>query len=94
MRMVEQEIKNRLIEKMLRNRIVGGKNATIDAVVNMALQSHQQGDGKEAIDEFIANPTGPVERYGGQRDAIRLTSVEDAVEYLKEHDGNVPFGFD
>lgn len=92
--MTDQEIKNRIIEKMLRKRIVGGKNRTIDTVVNMALPSHDQGRGRQLIDEMLADPTGPIERYGGSRDAIRLTSVEKAVEYLKENDGNVPFNFD
>lgn len=92
--MANQEIKNRIIEKMLRKRIVGGKNRTIDSVVNMTLPSHEQGQGRQLIDDMLADPTAPIERYGGTRDAIRLTSVEDAVEYLKANDGNVPFGFD
>lgn len=44
--MSDQEVKNRIVEKMLRKRIVGGTNRTVDAVVNMALPSHQQGRGK------------------------------------------------
>lgn len=92
--MADQEIKNRIIEKMLRKRIVGGKNRTVDAVVNMALPSHDQGRGRQLIDEMLADPTGPIERYGGSRNAIRLTSVAAAVEYLKDNDGNVPFNFD
>lgn len=91
--MGDQELRNRIVEKMLRSRIVGSKNRTIDAVVNMALPSHLQGAGKRAIDEMVAAGK-PIERYGGQRDAIRLTSVEDAVEYLEENGGNVPFGFE
>lgn len=92
--MADQDIRNRLVEKMLRKRIVGGKNRTVDAVVNMALPSHDQGRGKQIIDNMVADPAAPIERYGGQRDAIRLTSVADAVDYLKANGGNVPFGFD
>lgn len=91
--MTDREIRNRIVEKMLRNRIVGGKNRTIDAVVNMALPSHQQGAGKREIAEMIADGK-PIERYGGQRGAIRLTSVKDAIEFLEENGGNVPFGFE
>ena len=91
--MTDQEVRNRIVEKMLRRRIVGGKNRTIDTVVNVALPSHEQGAGKRAVEEMIAAGT-PIERYGGQRDAIRLTSVADAVEYLEENGGNVPFGFE
>lgn len=92
--MSDREICNRIIEKMLRNRIVGGKNRTIDAVVNMSLPSHDQGRGRQLIGEMLSDPGGPIERYGGQRDAIRLRSVEAAVDYLKRNDGNVPFNFD
>lgn len=91
--MSDRAIKNRIIEKMLRKRIVGGKNRTVDAVVNMALPSHDQGRGRQLIDEMVADPTGPIERYGGSRNAIRLTSVKDAVEFLKDNGGNVPFNF-
>jgi len=92
--MSDQDIKNRIVEKMLRKRITGGKNRTIDTVVNMTLPSHQQGRGKQLIENMISDPHAPIERYGGTRDAIRLTSAEDAVDYLKDNDGNVPFGFD
>lgn len=81
------------MEKMLRKRIVGRKNRTIDAVVNVALPPGQQGAGKEVIREMVADGY-PVDRYGGHCQAIRLTSVEDAVTYLQDNDGNVPFGFD
>lgn len=91
--MSDRAIKNRIIEKMLRKRIVGGKNRTVDAVVNMALPSHDQGRGRQLIDEMVADPTGPIERYGGSRNAIRLTSAKDAVEFLKDNGGNVPFNF-
>lgn len=91
--MSDQEVTNRIVEKMLRKRNVGGKHRTVDAVVNMALPSHQQGRGKTLIDELATDPSGPIEPYGGTRDAIRLTSVEDAVDYLEDNDGNVPFGF-
>jgi len=92
--MADQGIKNRIVEKMLRKRITGGKNRTVDAVVNMALPSHDQGRGKQLIDDMVADPLAPIEKYGGARDAIRLTSAEDAVDYLEMNDGNVPFGFD
>lgn len=93
-RMSDRAIRNRIVEKMLRKRIVGSNNRTIDAVVNMALPSSDQGRGKQLIDDMIADPMGPIQRYGGQRQAITLTSVEDAVDFLKSNDGNVPFNFD
>lgn len=91
--MEQREIRNRIVEKMLRKRVVGAKNRTVDSVVNVALPSHAQGEGKQLIREMLADPDGPIERYGGQRNAIRLRSVEAAVAYLEGHGGNVPFGF-
>lgn len=59
------------------------------------LPSHEQGRGKTLIDEMLKDPSSPIEGYGGgARSNIRLVSVERAVEYLKDNDGNVPFGYD
>jgi len=92
--MTDKHIQNRIVEKLLRNRIIGNHKIRVDTAVNRYLPSHEQGRGKELIREMIRDPTGPIEGYGGSRDNIRLTSKEDAVEFLKSNDGNVPFGFD
>jgi len=93
--MEDKEIQNRIVEKMLRKRVTGGKKKQVDTVVNHSLPSHAQGRGKTLIEEMKADSDAPIEAYGGgHRDNIRLTSVKDAVEFLKENDGNVPFGFD
>lgn len=57
------------------------------------LPTHAQGDAENAIRELIRNPP-PVQAYGGQRDAITLTSPQDGVQYLKNNGGDVPFGWD
>ncbi|MDZ7730601.1 MAG: hypothetical protein U5K37_06310 [Natrialbaceae archaeon] len=73
---------------MLRKRITGTHKKQIDTVVAMALPSHDQGRGKTLIDAMIADPTAPIEAYGGgHRENIRLTSPDDAVEYLKSNGG-------
>ncbi|RDI69567.1 hypothetical protein DWB78_18625 [Halopelagius longus] len=79
---------------MLRKRIVGGHNKQIDTIVNMVLPSHEQGRGRQLLEELVTDPDAPIEAYGGQRNAVRLTSISDAVDYLKENGGDVPFGFD
>ena len=93
--MDDQQIRNRIVEKMIRNGpITGGNKVSIDTAVNQYLPSHEQGRGKTLIDEMAADAS-PIERYGGgARENIRLSSVDDAVEYLKANGGNVPFGFD
>lgn len=93
--MSDQEIRNRIVEKLLRNRVVGSHKKRIETVTSNYLPSHQEGRGKEVINDMLTDPGSPIESYGGgHRKNIRLKSVEDAVEYLKENDGNVPFGFD
>ena len=43
---------------------------------------------------MATDPTAPIEGYGGgHRQNVRLTSVSDAVDYLEDNGGDVPFGF-
>lgn len=94
--MDDQEIRNRIVEKMLLDGpITGGNKTTIDTAVGNYLPSHERGQGKMLIGEMLSERATPIEGYGGGgRKNIRLTSVEAAVEYLKDNGGNVPFGFD
>lgn len=64
----------------------------MDTVKNRAgIATHNQGAAEDVIRDLIRNPP-PVQAYGGQRDAIQLTSIQDAVEYLEQHGGEIPFG--
>lgn len=95
--MDSQEIKNRLIEKLLRGGYIGTKNVTIDQLISKkaGLPVHEEGRARDLLEnEMIPSSEGSIARYGGQRDAIHLTDVQEAVEYLKDNGGNVPFGFD
>ncbi|WP_277543609.1 hypothetical protein [Haloarcula laminariae] len=95
--MDDQEIRNRIVRKMLKNQIVGNHKKQIDTVVSKiaALPTHEEGRSKELLTEMVSNASAPIEGYGGgHRQNVRLTSVEDAVDYLKDNDGEVPFGFD
>lgn len=84
-----------MVRKMLRKRVVGNHKKQIDSVVNMSLPSHEQGRGKDLLEEMVSDTDAPVEAYGGgHRQNVRLTGVEHAVEYLKANGGDVPFGFD
>lgn len=90
----EQELKNKIVWYLARNQVTGAKNVTVDTVKNRAsIPTHAQGDAEDAIRDLIRNPP-PVQAYGGQRDAIQLTSLQDAVEYLEQHGGDVPFGLE
>lgn len=93
--MDDQDVRNRIVRKMLRKRVIGDKKQQIDTVVNYSLPSHEQGRGKQLIEEMLSDPDAPLEGYGGgHRQNVRLTSADTAVEYLKDNDGDVPFGFD
>ena len=92
--MTDQQIRNKMVRKMLRNQIVGGHKKQIDSIVNMCLPPHEQGRGKDLLEEMATDPTAPIEGYGGgHRQNVRLTSVSDAVDYLEDNGGDVPFGF-
>lgn len=93
--MDDQAVRNRLIRKMLRKRVVGAHKKQVETIVRMSLPSHERGRGRDLLEEMVTQPGAPVERYGGgHRRNVRLTSVEAAVDYLKQHGGDVPFGFD
>lgn len=94
--MDDNEIKCRIVEKLLRQRVFGSHKWSVDKTVDYALPSHEVGRGRELIqNEMVPRNEASLEQYGGgARDNIRLQNVEDAVEFLKEHGGNVPFGFE
>lgn len=91
--MDDQDIKNAVVEKMLRKRVVGGKKQQVQTVVGYSVPSHAEGRAKDLVADLIRE--GVLERYGGgHRANVRLTSVEKAVAYLEENGGNVPFPFE
>jgi len=90
----DQEVRNRLVRKLLRKRVVGSHKKQVDTVMNW-LPSHEQGRGRRELEEMVSDPNEPVEAYGGgHRRNVRLTSVDGAVQYLRNNGGDVPFGFD
>lgn len=92
--MEDQEIRNHIVAKMLRKRVIGDKKQQITTVVGYSLPTHAQGRGEELITEMLSDPSAPIEGYGGShRKNIRLTSADDAVDYLKDNGGDVPFPF-
>lgn len=94
--MDDTEIKCRIVEKLLRNRVFGGHKWSIDKTVNYALPDSEQGRGRQLIEnEMIPQCEASLEAYGGgHRENIRLGDADTAVQFLKDNDGNVPFGFE
>ena len=90
----DQEIRNKMVRKMLRKRVVGSHKKQLTTVVGFSVSSHNKGRAKDLLEDMLADPEAPVERYGGgHRDNVRLSSVQDAVAYLTDNGGDVPFGF-
>lgn len=91
--MDDQDVKNRIVRKMLRKNVIGNHKKQVDTVVGWAVPTDARGRAKDLIDDLVQ--AGVVERYGGgHRANIRLASADSAVEYLRRNDGDVPFGFE
>lgn len=84
----------KIVRKLLMKRVVGSNKVSIQTAAGW-LATDKQGDGKKVIAALCAAPCEPVEYYGGgSRENIRLTSCKAAIEFIKEHDGELPFGFE
>lgn len=87
------DLKVKIVWYLARNAVTGAHNRTVDTVKNRAgIPTHAHGDAEAAIRDLVRDPDAPVEAYGGQRDAIRLTSIEAAVDYIEARGGDAPFG--
>lgn len=87
------ELAVKIVRYLARNNVTGSHNATVDTVKNRAgVPVHAQGVAEDVIRELVRDPDAPVESYGGQRDAVRLTSIADADAFIEAHGGDVPFG--
>lgn len=92
--MTAQQIRNKVIEKLVRKRVTGGKKRQKDTVINW-FRNSDQGTVKTELDAMATDPGVPLEKYGGgARENVRLTGIPAAVRYLDANGGNVPFGFD
>lgn len=93
-RMDDQRIRNDIIEWLVRKKVTGAKKHQIQTVVGYALQSHEEGRGKELIEEMLTAPSVPIRGYGGgHRSNIQLTSLEAGKEYLRANGRDLPGWF-
>jgi len=95
MKRTDTEVKCRIVEKLLRNRVIGKKTLPVSAVADRYLASHNVGRGRNLIEnEMVPQNEAGIELVGGgARNTIRIGDTERAVEFLKTHDGNVPWNF-
>jgi hypothetical protein len=82
-----QELRNKVVRKLLMKRVIGDKKKQIDSVKDW-FPSDEQGEVVTIIEEFLGGGEIPLYKYGGgARDNIHLSEAYGAVEYLYEHDG-------
>lgn len=87
----DEAIKIKLVKKLARKKVVGHHKKQVETVKNW-FATDEQGRAEEVIREMIRNPEAPVEGYGGSRDNVRLTSIDDAKTYIQDHGGDLPWG--
>jgi hypothetical protein len=81
----------KVIKQLARKKVVGNHKKQVDTVKNWFATS-DQGRVENLIREMISDPSAPLVGYGGSRDNGRLTSIEDAKEYIVENGGELPWG--
>jgi hypothetical protein len=87
----DRKLRIKIVRKLASKRVVGGHKKQVDTVKNWVATS-DQGRAEDLIREMVRDPDAPLEGYGGSRDNVRLTSIEDAKQYIKEHGGELPWG--
>lgn len=87
----DTDILCKVMYKMVRQPVTGSNKVTVDTAASW-VATHDRGRAEDLIREMIRDPESPIEAYGGSRDNIRLRSVQAGVDFLEEHDGDVPFG--
>lgn len=95
MKRTNTEVKCRIVEKLLRNQVIGKKTLPVSAVADRYLASHNVGRGRDLIeDEMVPKNEAGIELVGGgARNTIRIGDTARAVEFLDANDGNIPWNF-
>jgi len=84
------ELRAKIVRKLVRRKVVGAHMKQVDTVKNW-FATDEQGRVESLIREMIRDPGSPLEGYGGSRDNVRLTSIDDAKRYIREHGGELPW---
>jgi hypothetical protein len=84
-----EDLEVKIVQKLVRRKVVGGHNKQIDTVKNW-FRTSDQGRVEDRIEDMLADGQ-VIERYGSQRDAIRLVSMAAAKQYLRVRDGELPW---
>lgn len=89
--MVSKEVlKAEIVKRLARKNVVGSHKKQVDTVKNW-FPSHQQGEVEELVREMIRDPNAPLEGYGGARDNVRISDMEDAKQFIRERGIDLPW---
>lgn len=90
----EIELALKMVDYLVSHKVTGNHKKSRDTIINYSgLPSHAEGDAREVLDKMARNPP-PIEQYGGgHRENVRLTSIQDGVDFIEDHGGDPPWGF-
>ena len=86
----DQEIRTKIVRKLARKGVSGSKKFPTDAVKRF-VSSEDRGRAKQIVEEMMKDPEEPLEPAGTYT-RCRLSSIDDAREYLEENGSELPFG--
>lgn len=86
----KETIKAEIVKRLARKNVIGSHKKQVDTVKNW-FPSHQQGEVEKLIREMIRSPTAPLEGYGGSRDNVRISDIEDAKQFIRERGVELPW---
>jgi hypothetical protein len=94
--MSEQDIKNRLIETLLNDRVTGSNKISIDTLLNYSVRDSEQGEARRLLkNEMLPKSEGSIQQVGGgARENVQLGDIGEAARYIHENGGDLPWGFD
>lgn len=87
----DRALRVKIVRQLARKKVVGAHKKQVDTVKNW-FASSDQGRAETLIREMIREPESPLEGYGGSRDNVRLTSIDDAKAYIEANGGDLPWG--
>ncbi|WP_050033693.1 hypothetical protein [Halorubrum halophilum] len=91
--MSEQDIKNRIVETLLNDRVTGSNKVSIDTLLNYAVRDSEQGQARRLLkDEMLPKSEGSIQQVGGgARENVQLADIEEATRYVYRNGGDVPW---
>lgn len=91
--MSEQDIKNRIVETLLNDRVTGSNKTSIDTLLNYAVRDSEQGQARQLLkDEMLPKSEGSIQQVGGgARENVQLADIEEATRYVHRNGGDVPW---